>query len=216
MDALPGSNCGQSYQVRFKPLHELYLKTGGCGRVGEVWEGIEEHEMLFANSALILGAPSQHNFGPSVDGIFSQASNGIVTRMGFWLMPNPGGMLPFMISFKHRDDLIDAVDTLRPMMLSRLLGNIPSLRLGMWDAATYGSKSHYWPEHNGRPVPEDIEDRILEQEDLGHWVFYGMSTPSTQYLYIVLTISLLHVTPRFSLRRLRSHLPLACVVPTSP
>lgn len=88
-------------------------------------------------------------------------------------MPNPGGMLPFMISFKHRDDLIDAVDTLRPMMLSRLLGNIPSLRLGMWDAATYGSKSFYWPEHSGRPVPEDIEDRILEQEGLGHWVFYG-------------------------------------------
>jgi hypothetical protein len=116
---------------------------------------------------------SQHNFGPSVDGIFSQASNGICTKMGFWLLPNPGGMLPFLISFKRRDDLVDAVDTLRPMMLSRLLGNIPSLRLGMWDAATYNSKSHYWPEHNGRPVPEDIEDRIIEQEDLGHWVFYG-------------------------------------------
>lgn len=45
-----------------------------------------------------------------------------------------------MITFPEREDLITAVDTLQPMMASRLLGNIPSLRLGLWDAATYGSK----------------------------------------------------------------------------
>lgn len=87
-------------------------------------------------------------------------------------MPNPGGILPFMITFPERDDLLLAVDALRPMMLSRLLGNIPSLRLGLWDAATYGNKDDYWPENAGKPVPEEVEDRILKQTDLGHWIFY--------------------------------------------
>ncbi|KAL8279162.1 hypothetical protein RQP46_008418 [Phenoliferia psychrophenolica] len=128
MDAMPGTNCGQSFQ---------------------------------------------YGFGPSHDGIFSQSNFGIVTRMGLFLMPNPGGILPFMITFPEKEDLVAAVDILRPMMLNRTLGNVPSLRMGLWDAATYGSKDKYWPENAGRPVPEDIEDRIVKEAGLGHWVFYG-------------------------------------------
>lgn len=60
------------------------------------------------------------------------------------------------------------------MMLNRTLGNVPSLRTGMWDAATYGSKDLLWPENAGRPVPEDVEDRIVKASPAGaHWVFYG-------------------------------------------
>lgn len=29
-------------------------------------------------------------FGPYPDGIFTQSNFGIVTKMGFWLMPDPG------------------------------------------------------------------------------------------------------------------------------
>ncbi|GAA5862613.1 hypothetical protein JCM8547_003489 [Rhodosporidiobolus lusitaniae] len=115
----------------------------------------------------------QYGFGPYLDGIFTQSNFGIVTRCGFWLMPNPGGMLPFMISFMHKEDLEEAVNTLQPMMASRLLGNIPSLRLGLWDCATYGSKDEYWPENNGRVVPPEIEEQILKKRDSGYWCFYG-------------------------------------------
>ncbi|GAA6044162.1 hypothetical protein JCM8097_003728 [Rhodosporidiobolus ruineniae] len=115
----------------------------------------------------------QYGFGPYLDGIFTQSNLGIVTKMGFFLMPNPGGILPFMISFMHKDDLKEAVNTLQPLMASRMLGNIPSLRLGLWDAATYGSKDHYWPENDGRPVPPEIEEKILKQTNIGYWVLYG-------------------------------------------
>jgi hypothetical protein len=32
----------------------------------------------------------QHAYGPAIDGIFSQSNFGIVTKMGFWLMPETG------------------------------------------------------------------------------------------------------------------------------
>ncbi|GAA5948617.1 hypothetical protein JCM21900_005191 [Sporobolomyces salmonicolor] len=119
------------------------------------------------------GCMYQYGFGPYLDGMFTQSNLGIVTRMGVFLMPNPGGILPFCITFKNKDDLSAAVDVLQPLMNARLLGNVPSLRVGLWDAAVYGSKDDFWPENGGRPVPDDIEAKILESEDLGHWVFYG-------------------------------------------
>ncbi|GAA5887883.1 hypothetical protein JCM5296_001797 [Sporobolomyces johnsonii] len=119
------------------------------------------------------GCMYQYGFGPYLDGMFTQSNLGIVTRMGVFLMPNPGGILPFCITFKNKDDLSAAVDVLQPLMNARLLGNVPSLRVGLWDAAVYGSKDDFWPENAGRPVPDDIEAKILESEDLGHWVFYG-------------------------------------------
>lgn len=38
-----------------------------------------------------------YGYGPFLDGIFTQSNFGIVTRMGMFLMPNPGGILPFMM-----------------------------------------------------------------------------------------------------------------------
>ena len=49
-------------------------------------------------------------FGPSVDGLFSQGNYGIVTKMGFWLMPEPESYLAgYVHVFKH-DDLIPLID----------------------------------------------------------------------------------------------------------
>ncbi|GAA5999943.1 hypothetical protein JCM10207_005982 [Rhodosporidiobolus poonsookiae] len=119
------------------------------------------------------GQAFQYGFGPYLNGMFTQSNYGIVTKMGMWLMPSPGGIRPFLISFMHRDDLEAAVDVLQPLMASRTLGNLPSLRNGLWDAAVYGSKDKYWPENDGRVVPRDVEERILKEKNLGHWVFYG-------------------------------------------
>ncbi|BGP16618.1 hypothetical protein JCM10213_000466 [Rhodosporidiobolus nylandii] len=115
----------------------------------------------------------QYGYGPYLNGLFTQASNGIVTKMGMFLMPNPGGILPFMISFKHKDDLEAAVNAIRPLMVTRQLGNVPSLRRGLWDAATYHSKAEYWPEGGDAIVPEEVEAKILKKMKLGYWVFYG-------------------------------------------
>ena len=49
-------------------------------------------------------------FGPWVDGMFSQSNFGVVTKMGFWLMPQPEAYLSGrVVMFKHAD-LIPFVD----------------------------------------------------------------------------------------------------------
>ena len=58
-----------------------------------------------------------YGFGPYNDGIFTQSSLGIVTKMGTWLMPNPGGYQAYMISLPRDGDLHQAMEIIRPLRL---------------------------------------------------------------------------------------------------
>lgn len=52
-------------------------------------------------------------FGPIIDGVFSQSNFGIVTKMGFWLMPQPEAFLQASVFAPRYDDLHDLVETLK-------------------------------------------------------------------------------------------------------
>jgi FAD/FMN-containing dehydrogenase len=49
-------------------------------------------------------------FGPWVDGMFSQSNFGVVTKMGFWLMPQPEAYLSGRVVMYKHADLIPFVD----------------------------------------------------------------------------------------------------------
>jgi hypothetical protein len=68
-----------------------------------------------------------YRFGPHHDGIFSQSNMGIVTKMGVWLMPNPGGSQTYMITFPRDDDLNRIVEIMRPLRVSMVIQNVPKL-----------------------------------------------------------------------------------------
>src|SRR3546814_3096745 len=48
---------------------------------------------------------SKHWLGPQFDGMFTQSNFGVVTKLGIWLMPEPPGYKPFMITFPREEDL---------------------------------------------------------------------------------------------------------------
>lgn len=56
-----------------------------------------------------------YGFGPINDGIFSQSNNGIITKMGMWLMPAAPGFTPFMVTYEKDEDLAAVVDIIRPL-----------------------------------------------------------------------------------------------------
>ena len=56
-----------------------------------------------------------YGYGPYHDGIFTQSNLGIVTKMGFWLMPNPGGYKPFLITVPKKEDLHELMERIRPL-----------------------------------------------------------------------------------------------------
>lgn len=66
-------------------------------------------------------------FGPWIDGIFSQSNFGIVTKMGFWLMPEPDSFLSGAVFVPKHDDLIPLVDILTYLENTRVTNGMPEL-----------------------------------------------------------------------------------------
>ncbi|KAK1768193.1 putative vanilly-alcohol oxidase [Phialemonium atrogriseum] len=118
----------------------------------------------------------QHAFGPSVNGIFSQSNFGIVTKMGFHLMPETNNQ-SYCFTFPHDDDFEQIVDIIRPLAQQRILGNIPQLRHAIQELNVTGRpKSSF---HSGAgPMTRDEVRSAAKELPLGDcsWVFYG-----TQY-----------------------------------
>jgi 4-cresol dehydrogenase (hydroxylating) len=66
-------------------------------------------------------------FGPWVDGIFSQSNFGVVTKMGFWLMPEPEAFLKGIVHLPHYADLSLLIDTLTHLENSKIFTGYPDL-----------------------------------------------------------------------------------------
>ncbi|ORY57418.1 FAD-linked oxidase-like protein [Pseudomassariella vexata] len=90
-----------------------------------------------------------YGFGPYHDGIFSQSNYGVVVKMGMWLMPNPGGYQPYLITFEKDDDLPKIVEIIRQLRAKKEYKDV------------------------NRPLTEEELVAIQKQLNLGRWNFYG-------------------------------------------
>ncbi|WP_030539680.1 FAD-binding oxidoreductase [Sphingobium sp. DC-2] len=118
-------------------------------------------------------AEYRYGYGPYVDGLFGQANFGIVTKMGFWLMPEPEAYISGLISVKRRADfapLVDIVNYLEntgtattPQYSSPLLGKMmdPRVQKVAWDLS----------------VPDEQLDQLAADLGVPAWTvelqFYG-------------------------------------------
>jgi 4-cresol dehydrogenase (hydroxylating) len=113
----------------------------------------------------------KYGFGPYLDGLFSQSNFGIVTKMGIWLMPEPPGYRPYMISFQREEDIEQVIEVLRPLKVGSVIQNAATLRSLLLVAAINATKSQY---HQGPgPIPDSAARRIMADQDIGMWNFYG-------------------------------------------
>lgn len=110
-------------------------------------------------------------FGPYHDGIFTQSNYGIVTKLGMWLMPDPGGYQAYMITFPRDDDLYQIMEIIRPLRIAMILQNVPSLRHVLLDAAVAGPKKEFYA--GDEPIPDSELDEIARKVGVGRWTFYG-------------------------------------------
>ncbi|KPI46104.1 Vanillyl-alcohol oxidase [Cyphellophora attinorum] len=118
----------------------------------------------------------QAAYGPYVDGIFSQSNYGIVTKMGFWLMPETDHQ-SYMITFPRDSDLGRIVEIIKPLAQKRILGNIPQLRHVIQELAVTGKPRSHWYTGTGT-MPRDVIAKHAATQPCGDvaWCFYG-----TQY-----------------------------------
>ncbi|OJJ34401.1 hypothetical protein ASPWEDRAFT_42410 [Aspergillus wentii DTO 134E9] len=112
-----------------------------------------------------------YGYGPYNDGLFSQSNLGIVTKMGVWLMPNPGGFQSYLVTIPREEDLHQAVEIIRPLRVQLVLQNVPSIRHILLDAAMMRNKSEWTSSTN--PIDDEGLDEISKSLNLGRWNFYG-------------------------------------------
>lgn len=129
------------------------LDHGVGSTTGRFRNHFEAHcgmEVVLANGEIVrtgMGAlPNSQSwpefkmgYGPLVDGIFSQSNFGVVTKMGFWLMPQPEAFLDAKVMATRYEDLHALVDTLNYIENSGIATGLPEISsplLGAMD--TYG------------------------------------------------------------------------------
>lgn len=113
-----------------------------------------------------------YGFGPHYDGIFTQSNFGIVTKMGVWLMPNPGGYEPFLITVPNKEDLKPMIDIIGQLRLNMVIQNAPTIRHVLLDAACIKSKQGWVGSDSDAPLSEAQIEDIAKQMNLGRWAFY--------------------------------------------
>ncbi len=117
------------------------LDRGGGYLLAEYRNHFDSHcgmEVVLANGDVLrtgMGAlpgaktwqEYKSGFGPWIDGIFSQSNFGIVTKMGFWLYPEPPAYLSGTVYVPRHDDLIPLVDILNYLENTRVANGMPDL-----------------------------------------------------------------------------------------
>jgi (+)-pinoresinol hydroxylase len=68
-----------------------------------------------------LWQQTKYGPGPLLDGMFSQSNYGVVTKMGFWLMPEPAASMAGTVRLRHHDDLLAFVRVLSNLMYSNIV-----------------------------------------------------------------------------------------------
>lgn len=74
-------------------------------------------------------------FGPSLDGLFKQSNFGIVTKMGFWLFPEPEAYFSGTVTVPRHDDVVPLVDTFNYLENTMAVHGLPSIFSPMYPMA---------------------------------------------------------------------------------
>lgn len=105
-------------------------------------------------------------YGPWIDGLFSQSNFGIVTKMGFWLMPQPEAMTSVQINCYRFGDLNKLIELMNRTENSRIFNGLPDLSSPMLNAPAIRDLIHFNAD-GPAPVPTEVQ-AMLARSDMGY------------------------------------------------
>jgi 4-cresol dehydrogenase (hydroxylating) flavoprotein subunit len=128
-------------------------------------------------------------YGPYLDGLFTSSNFGIVTKIGFWLMPKPPVYEPLAVVMDGPDSVYKAIEILRPLKLNMVIPNgacVTHVRKSLGLTACWGESSNILPKVGRRfDYSSDVLDELKETYRLGDWNFAGAlyGLPETVEMY---------------------------------
>jgi len=141
-----GSHCGM----------EVVLPNGEVMRTGMA---------ALANEA--AWADYKYGFGPYVAGLFGQANFGIVTKMGFWLLPEPEAYRRGTVLVPKRQDIVALVKHVNYLENLGLIG-MPGFRSPLGAAQAREPELRALVAKPGGPSDAEL-DRFAESKGIASW-----------------------------------------------
>ena len=156
------------------------LDRGGGYLMAQYRNHFDSHcgmEVVLANGELLrtgMGAMPgaktwqqyKTGFGPWIDGIFSQSNFGVVTKMGFWLMPQPDAYLSGTVYVPRHDDLIPLVEIMTNLENTRVTNGMPDLGSPLLSIPMI-SEIAKWNQGEGPPPPDAELSALLAKSEGG-------------------------------------------------
>jgi len=142
-------------------------------------------------------------FGPAWDQMFVQSNFGIVTRAGFWLMPEPQATLTMSLSLPRPEDIGWLTEVLTPLRISGVIPHNVGIASYM-GAATTTSQRREWYEGEGA-IPDDVVAAILKKTGAGWWNFslklYGLPEVNEAHRALIERAFAPHTERKFAITR---------------
>ena len=113
----------------------------------------------------------KYGCGPWVEGMFTQSNFGVITKAGIWLMPEPPGYRPYLVTFPEEEDLYQITETVGPLRLNMIIPNAATTVGLIWEAAPRVSRKAYYAGKG--PMPRSRQRKMAEDLNIGMWNFYG-------------------------------------------
>jgi 4-cresol dehydrogenase (hydroxylating) len=136
---------------------EVVLPTGEC-----IETGYGRYHAIAATPTYRWGV------GPVLDGLFSQSSFGIVTRMTVWLMPEPEYFQAFFFRCDREEDVVPLVDALRPLRLDGTLRS--AAHIGNHYKVISAVQQYPWDRTGGQtPLTGQVMRDLCRELDIGAW-----------------------------------------------
>jgi 4-cresol dehydrogenase (hydroxylating) len=110
-------------------------------------------------------------YGPWIDGLFSQSHNGVVTKVGMWMMPQPPGYQPFMVTVPREQDLQPLLEMLGPLKTNMIIPNGVAIANALHEAALLGKKRSDFT--GSGPMAAAAVADAAKSLNLGYWNLYG-------------------------------------------
>lgn len=119
----------------------------------------------------------KYGFGPYVDGMFSQSNLGIVTKMGFWLYPEPEAYLGGVVQVKRQQDIVPLLDVMSYLYNATVIQGTSTI-VSPAGTSTSDPQLVALRTKPGGATPEELE-RYIASTNIGYWSttvqFYGPS-----------------------------------------
>jgi 4-cresol dehydrogenase (hydroxylating) len=107
-------------------------------------------------------------YGPWVDGLFRQSNMGVVTKMGFWLMPRPQAYLSGTASFYRHQDIVRVVEMLNLLENEQVVNGSTNIGNPITGFGQQDPEVQALLRRPGGATPEELES-IAVAKQIPYW-----------------------------------------------